>query len=117
MQNGFYRLQYKSDTLTTIGVIVLDNGILSGCDRFYFMRGKYQTGGNRISGTVTFRRHTKRSGMLAIIPALFELVFNGVGSDKFGQIDGYCSAIPLIRGNATFTWLGALNATGPAPAA
>jgi len=111
MKDGFYRLHYKTATLATTGVVVLDGGYLFACDRYYFMQGEYRHRGNRIEGNVTFTRHTDRPGMLAIIPRTFNLALSGVSADQFGQFDVWCPAIPLIRGSATFTWLGELNAT------
>lgn len=117
MQDGIYRLQYTTATLSQTGLLVLEQGELAACDRYYFMCGRYRQNGNRIDGSVTFTRHTERADQPDGIPQQFELVFTGIGSDNFGQFDVHCPAIPIIKGQATFTWLSELNAQTPAPAA
>jgi len=103
MRDGIYHMQYETATLNATAVIVLNDGVLSGCDRFHFMFGDYCQHGSALNGTVTFKRHTERPG--TDIPEHFKLVFSGVGSDAFGQFDVHCPDIPQIRGHASFTWL------------
>jgi hypothetical protein len=105
MRNGIYRVQYDAATLSATGAIVLNNGELNGCDRFHFMFGDYHQHGNRLSGSVTFKRHTVRAGLPAGIPEQFALIFEGVCSDNFGQFHFHCPDIPQIRGDARFIWL------------
>lgn len=115
MDNGLYRLHYTTGTLSTNGVIVLEDGTVSGCDRYYFMTGNYRCQENRFDGTATFKRHTERPGPLRMLPLHFDLVFKGVSSDKFGQFDVHCPDIPAIRGTATFFWIGELNGQDRVP--
>lgn len=103
MRDGIYRMQYQTATLSATGVIVLNDGVVSGCDRFHFMFGDYRQRGNTLNGTVIFKRHTEHPGH--DIPEHFKLVFNGVCSDDFGQFDIHCPDISQIRGHASFTWL------------
>jgi hypothetical protein len=110
MKDGLYRLRYQTATLNATGVVVLEAGQISGCDRYYFMVGSYHHDGSRITGKVGFSRHSSRHGLLSIIPKTFDLVFDGVASDNFGQFNVHCPALPLIRGSAKFTWLAELNA-------
>lgn len=111
MRDGIYRLRYQTTTLCTTAAVVLNDGEISGCDRFHFMFGSYRKRGNVLTGTVTFKRHTTRAELPADVPEQFALVFEGVCSDTFGQFDVECPDIPQIRGCACFTWL-----TGFAPA-
>ena len=108
MRDGIYRMQYQTSTLNAIAVIVLNDGVLSGCDRFHFMFGDYCQRGNRLNGTINFERHTGKPG--PGIPEQFKIVFDGVGSDAFGQLDVDCPDIPQIRGHASFTWLAGFTA-------
>jgi hypothetical protein len=105
MRDGIYRVQYETATLCATGVIVLNNGELNGCDRFHFMFGDYRQRGNNLTGRVTFKCHTVRTGRPAAIPEQFELICKGVGSDSFGQFNFRCPGTPQIRGRASFTWL------------
>ena len=103
MRDGIYRMRYQTTTLCTSAVIVLNDGVISGCDRFHFMFGDYRQCGNTLNGTATFKRHTGSPS--DGIPEQFKLVFDGVGSENFGQFDVRCPEIPQIRGCACFFWL------------
>jgi hypothetical protein len=103
MRDGIYRLKYETTTLNGSGVIELHDGVLSGCDRFYFMQGEYRENGNALNGIVTFKRHTEHASQG--IPEQFKIVFDGICSDEFGQFDIRCPDIPQIRGQASFNWL------------
>lgn len=105
MREGFYRLQYETATLNSTGVVTLQDGVITGCDRFYFMFGKYRQNNNRLEGTVTFKRHTERPGQSNAIPKQFDIRFEGVCSEDYGQFEVSCPAVPLIKGRARFTWL------------
>lgn len=106
MRTGLYRLDYETTTLSATGVIVLDNGSIHGCDRFHFMSGTYCQNGDRLSGTVTFTRHAENPRASRAFPEQFELRFEGLCRDSFGQFDVHSSDVPDIRGSATFNWLG-----------
>jgi len=115
MRNGIYRMRYQTTTLCTTAVVVLSDGILSGCDRFHFMFGDYHHHGNTLTGTVTFKRHTEHPGH--DIPDQFKLVFDGIASDNFGQLDVHCPDVPQICGCACFTWMAGIAPASPeAPA-
>jgi hypothetical protein len=109
MRTGLYRLDYQTATLIATGVIVLENGSIHGCDKFYFMSGTYRQEGDRLNGTVTFTRHTENPSACRSIPEQFELRFEGLCRDNFGQFDVHCHDVPEIRGGATFNWLGATH--------
>lgn len=106
MRPGIYRLEYKTTTLEATGVVVFDNGAIHGCDRFHFTSGSYCQKGHRLEGTVALRRHTPRAGISGTIPEQFELRFEGICRDRFGQFDIHCPELPEIHGSATFNWLG-----------
>jgi hypothetical protein len=103
MRDGIYRLKYETTTLNTTGVVMLNDGVFNGCDRYYFMHGVYHERGNELTGSVTLKRHTEHPGQG--IAEQFKLFFDGVGSDDFGQFDIRCPDIPQIRGHASFVRL------------
>ena len=106
MQNGLYRLKYESTTLNSTGVVTFEDGALTGCDRYYFIIGTYKRQGNNLRGVVEFRRRVERPGSReAGIPDAFRVVFDGLTSDKFGQVEVSSPDLPFIKGHATFLWL------------
>lgn len=106
MKHGIYRLAYESATLNGGGVIVLQDGSLNGCDRYYFIIGHYRRDGNTLKGGATFRQRVERPGARqAGIPPEFTVSFQGLCSDKYGQFEVFSPDVPVIRGKATFTWL------------
>ncbi len=106
MQNGIYRLKYETTTLSATGVVTLRDGSLTGCDRYYFMIGRYQRQRNQLTGKVEFQRRIERPGSReAGIPDVFHIAFKGLASDKFGQFDLTSPDVPLIKGRAAFAWL------------
>lgn len=103
MRDGIYRLHYDTQTLKSTAMVVVNQGVVSGADRYYFMSGICRTKGSRIEGEVSFKRHSERPGP---IPESFDLVFDGISGDNFGEFEVHCPAIPIIKGRARFTWLG-----------
>lgn len=106
MRDGFYRLQYENSGTHGSGVITLHDGILAGCDPFWFMHGTLERDGNRLEGVIVFERHTQRPMPNPLVPDTFEVRLQGFGGPNYGQFDFRCPDVPAIKGRARFTWLG-----------
>lgn len=106
MRDGFYRIQYETETFRSFGVVTLYDGIFSGCDRYYFMYGVFRRVENSLECAVTYSRHTTRADQDPWVPEEFVLNFEGVGGENFAQCTFVCRKIQKIHGVATLTWLG-----------
>lgn len=110
MRDGIYRVHYETTILSTTATVVLHNNAISGCDRYYFIFGQCLRSGNELTGTATFRRHTDHPDLPAgLIPETFEVRFQGICGDDFGEFDIECPDVPAITGRGRFTWLGSRN--------
>lgn len=107
MRNGIYRLHYETTTLCASAAVMLQNDKVSGCDRYYFIFGRYQRRGNQLKGSATFKRHTVHPNLPhGLIPEQFEVLFDGICGDDFGQFALRSREVPIVSGRASFTWLG-----------
>ena len=106
MREGFYRLRYETGGFRNEGVITLHAGVWTGCDRFYFMHGRYEKDDNQLNGFFAFKRHTSRPNQNPAVPEEFAVRLWGICGSNFGQCDFQCPDIPALKGHATFSWLG-----------
>jgi hypothetical protein len=105
MREGFYKLEYTTDTLSNAGIITLFHGRVAGCDKNYFMRGSYKNCNHNIIGVITFERHTPIHGRIFYVPETFSVQLSGVNAKICGYFNFVCNETG-IKGFASFRWLG-----------
>lgn len=107
MREGVYKVTLESGEVKGLIIGALRGGHITGCDRTHFVTGTYKRRGNRLSGTFTFTRHSRR----ADIPEIanldnFEVNFTGIGGDGFGELHSIVPGKPSHKVKATFRWIG-----------
>jgi hypothetical protein len=106
MRDGIYKVTLESGGIKGVVIGALRDGQITGCDRTHFVTGSYKRKGNRLSGTFSFRRHSRRDGVVEIANLDdFDVRFTGIGSDGFGELH---SVVPGKHGpmvKATFRWI------------
>lgn len=106
MRDGIYRIRFETPTRKATGIITLCGGRFSGTDRTHFITGHYSVSGNKLSGEITYRRHSQRPGYEHGIGLdEFHVRLNGICSETLAQFESYITERPEMRGQATFTRL------------
>lgn len=67
MQNGLYKVHFKTPIGEGAGVITLQDGKLAGGDSSMFYVGSYQEDGNQFHATVEVDTHTRMAGMASAL--------------------------------------------------
>ncbi len=106
MREGVYVVSLEADGIKGLIIGTLCDGHMTGCDRTHLITGTYKQNGNRLSGTFAFKRHSRRPDIREIANLDdFEVRFNGIGGDGFGEIQSGVPGKPGLQVKAKFRWL------------
>lgn len=95
MQDGVYKVTFKTPLGEGAGVVVVDSTRIRGGDSAMTYQGTYQQDGNTITANVTVGRHTQGlDSVLGVDSA--HLILNGTADNAVAKLTGTAREVPGI---------------------
>ena len=107
LQDGLYKVSFRTPKGTGDGVVVLADGKLRGGDSILYYTGDYSQDGNKFTAKVATNRHSHTPGMSPVFGQdRVNIAVQGTIQGDSAQLTGTAAEVPGVTFQASLTKLG-----------
>jgi hypothetical protein len=104
MQNGLYKVAFKTPIGSGAGVVVIQNGSIRGGDSSMFYSGTYVERGAEFTATVVSKKHTSVVGIDSVFGKdTVTIALKGSSTDNSALLTGVAREAPGVSFEAKLT--------------